>query len=249
VSDQLLWIEVPPPRVANESKLTLALAVAIAVYAMPVATAVDPEALPVELADIGFCCFCGQEPAPDPEEDEELAAATRCPSAPVVERPLSREQAIEQALAVSTVGRAFVWDGDHDAPWRIRTSPQLAAEMQPPLPTNRLATVLAQGTLDRRTVRRYLKRQHRELARCVDPTPSLRLGRSLRDDGDPAMQFLIDRDGRVVQVIPITGSPELAACLEHTVKTFTFPRSAGLTQVHVPLRYGTTETSAGIFVR
>ena len=265
MSDQLLWIKVPPPRVANESKLTLALVVAIAVYAMPVATAVEEETISVELVDIGCCCFCGrEEPAPDP--DEELVNAPRCLSAPVVEPPLSREQAIEQALAhyhvgvlgsiasfnpapIAIEGGEFLQADGYDAPWHVRSFPQLAAEMQPPRPTSRLATVLAQGTLDRRTVRRYLKRQHLELARCVDPTPSLRLGRSLRDNGDPAMQFLIDRAGRVVQVIPITSSPELAACLEQTVKTFRFPRSAGLTQVYVPLRYGTTETSAGVFVR
>ena len=262
MSDQLLWVEVPPPRVAREAKLTLALSMTLAIYAVPVVTAADPEAaLPVDLDDTVYCCFCSHaEPVPEPE-DEELVIDTHCNAFPTVavDPPLSREQAIEQALSnyVGVLGsselfrpspsltpRTFAEElglDDSERWWRPSRT------IQP----RQLSTfsVLAQGALDRRTVHRYLERQQLELARCVDPTPSLQLGRALRGDGDPAMQFLIDRDGRVVQVLPITSSPELAACLEQTVKTFTFPRSDGLTQVHVPLRYGTTDASAGAFVR
>lgn len=269
--NELLWIKLPPPRVTSESKLMLALSSAVAIYTVPIVTTEpEPETIDLDYGEI-FCCFCGHDPIEEDDEPEEL------PSSMMIIDPdirVSREQAIEQARVggvgyVGALGSSrllganpfypqpfTVDDGefyqeDPYSPWLVRSFPQLASEMQPPLHASHLSarSILSQGALDRPTVRRYLKRQHFELERCHDVTPSLQLGRTLRGERDPAVQFLIDRDGRVVQVIPYSSTPELAECLEQRIKTLRFPASDGPTQVHVPLHYGTIETSAAVFVR
>lgn len=276
--NELLWAKVPPPRVAAESKLMGALSLAVAIYAVPVVlTNPEPETIALDYGGEIFCCFCGHDPyeeldefdqEEDPSSSEMMVIDTK------LEPELSREQAIEQARVggVGCVGalgssrllapnpfhpQPFIVDDgelyqeDGYSPWRVRSSPQLAAEMQPPLHASHLSmrSILSEGALDRPTVRRYLKRQHLELERCHDVTPSLQLGRTLRGETDPAVQFLIDRDGRVVQVVPYSSTPELAECLERTIKTLRFPASDGATLVHVPLHYGTIDTSAAVFVR
>lgn len=255
---ELLWVKVPPPRVAKESTLTFAVAAAIAIYAVPVVTAqhAEGDSIPVELVDLpNDCCFCRHLPD-EAELADEARISDRFDVSPWhvdlgyvgVLGSVDGSLRPTPALAIET-GELALEDGIWS--WRVRAVRGLVAEMQPPLHRSQLSTfsILAQGSLDRSVVRRYLKRQGYELARCYDPLPSLQLGQGLRGDRDPAVQFLIERDGRVVQVIPITSSPELATCLEQTIKTLTFPRSDGLTQVHVPLHYGTIEASAGVFVR
>jgi hypothetical protein len=266
VSDQLLWVKVPPPRVAWESKLTLALSVVIALYTLPVVTAVVEAPIPVELVEVGepACLWCRPDPEPRPPVELTLPVAS-CGGGVAAELPepvLSRTQAIENARDAGVLdsfeelhaNRApLALDGgelllEDDGIWRVRSFPQLATGMRPRRSERRFVDV-SRGSLDRHTVRRYVKRQQRQLDRCYYPTQSLQLGRTLRGETFAAVNFLIDRDGRVVQVISHIRWPELATCFEQTVATLAFPRSDGITEVSIPLRYGTTDASAGAFVR
>jgi len=77
------------------------------------------------------------------------------------------------------------------------------------------------------------------------------LGGTTRPLGDIMTQVLIRGDGRVAHAVVADGRADVVACLERALYAIEFPASPNneLTQVNVPLHYGTTVASAGGFVR
>jgi hypothetical protein len=138
--------------------------------------------------------------------------------------------------------------------WKVREYPLLSVMMREPAPLPlTIQPIMLAGDLDKSTVRRYLKRNYSALARCqAVAEPSLALGRGATSAlGEVFAQILIRGDGRVAHVVVADGRDDVVACVKRALYAIEFPRAPnnGLTQVNVPLRYGTTVASAGLLVR
>lgn len=137
--------------------------------------------------------------------------------------------------------------------WNVRQHALLSPSMSAPVaPALSIYPIQLAGGLDKATVRLHLKRHLSELARCQAETqPSLRLGGDTGELGLVFTQILIGRDGRVRQVIVRHERDEVVDCVTRAFKAIEFPRppNGELTQVNVPLRYGTIVASAGVLVR
>ncbi len=263
--------------ISNESSMTIAVAIAVAIHAVPLLLA-DPEPDEPINTDITCCFRCdGREEPP-----EDVPGFDEGPFRFSSDSQLTREQAIEQAHS-GGIGSFHRYDYlrprlpprfppisfDHGEiylgevecdwfcyfqSWKVREDPQLAAAMRKPAPAPlSIDPITVGGSLDKSTLRRVLKRNVSALARCqVLAEPSLTLGRT-----DPGAlgtinaQLLIRGDGRVAQVTVADDRRDVVACIEHALSAIEFPRSPDVapTQVNVPLRYGTTVASAGVLVR
>jgi hypothetical protein len=144
---------------------------------------------------------------------------------------------------------ASEWFGE--AVWRVRDVPQLARSMRPRPPATdpEIMVIYARGPRDKATLKRYVKRHRAELARCASG-PSLSL-RTTTGERTVLVQFVVDPEGRVTDTDVQGEHGDLGACVQRTIAAIRFPRfsTTELTQVNLPLRYGTTVASAGVFVR
>jgi hypothetical protein len=121
--------------------------------------------------------------------------------------------------------------------------------MRPPTTPRPVVAFTAQGALPRSSIARVVKRSQQALAACDDTQPSLDLATWERHVAFTTT-FMVDAEGRVASEVVITGSDDpITTCVKRIVSTIGFPRSEGNTQINLSQRYGTTLTSADVFVR
>lgn len=266
-----LFITLPPPRrVESESTLTFALVLATAIYTVPFVTAApEPDAMFVEFDDGYTCCFgCHRDELEEPPPEELMASPCPNNEPPEFRDPaMSRAYAVEYALEflsrsprreLTLVPEYSIDHGEivlddnrgYERPlWKLRQFPQLAPSMQSTTRPRPAFAATVQGALPRASVARVVKRNQQAFAACDDTRPSLDLAARERHV-TLAATFMVNAEGRVAGEIVITGSDDpINTCVKRVASQLVFPRSEGNTQINIPLRYGTTLTSAEVFVR
>lgn len=261
-----LFLKLPPPRLAIESSLTIAFALAVTLHAFPLIAAEPPG----DTIELGFDIIdCGHpEPDGDPPEatlrlDDEPATTEH----PWIRR--QRELAIlgiaeppDEVTALSPAARLPAATLDHGElylepvdcwgctwgyeVWRVRQLPALAAALRPARLRVAYRAPYTRGALHPSSIALALQRARPALEHC-HAAPSLTLGG--RIDGEVELELALEIDGNGHPEVWVSEDGELGSCVARVLTGLRFPGAPGATHVGVSLRYGTTDTSSAVFVR